>query len=272
MMISMVPMAMADETPVLTWLFVGDNNVPETCKVMEEFEARMGVDIQYTYINSRDLDTKLNTLIAGDNLPDIFLAKNQIAIDLAEGGKLLEEFQALSAEEQAALLDQDVDREGAKRENSIIQNIEDSLQVDAADRFDEIGDDKLYTKENNGRLFAVDLAFRIWKDYPVFGTGYGTFGTSASLTWVPDIYYDYDMLEGFYADNQFACVLVETGVVGFVLSFFVLRSHFDYNKRQHPTYLCNKYIMHEVYIITLCVISYAPKGAYIIIMIYANKS
>lgn len=90
MMISMVPMAMADETPVLTWLFVGDNNVPETCKVMEEFEARMGVDIQYTYINSRDLDTKLNTMIAGDQLPDIFLAKNQIAIDLAEGGKLLD--------------------------------------------------------------------------------------------------------------------------------------------------------------------------------------
>ena len=148
-----------------------------------------------------------------------------------EGGKLLEEFQALSAEEQAALLDQDVDREGAKRENSIIQNIEDSLQVDAADRFDEIGDDKLYTKENNGRLFAVDLAFRIWKDYPVFGTGYGTFGTSASLTWVPDIYYDYDMLEGFYADNQFACVLVETGAVGFVLFLAFLLSTLWFHRK-----------------------------------------
>ena len=134
-----------------------------------------------------------------------------------EGGKLLEEFKALSAEEQAALLDQDVDREGAKRENSIIQNIENSFDVTTTDRFGEISDDKLYTKENNGRLFAVDLALRIWKDYPVLGTGYGTFGTSASLTWVPDIYYDYDMLEGFYADNQFACVLVETGIVGFVL-------------------------------------------------------
>ena len=148
-----------------------------------------------------------------------------------EGGKLLEEFQALSAEEQAALLDQDVDREGAKRENSIIQNIEDSLQVDTTDRFDEIGDDKLYTKENNGRLFAVDLAFRIWKDYPVFGTGYGTFGTSASLTWVPDIYYDYDMLEGFYADNQFACVLVETGAVGFVLFMAFLLSTLWFHRK-----------------------------------------
>ena len=134
-----------------------------------------------------------------------------------EGGKLLEEFNALPADQQAALLDQSVDREEAKRENTIIQNIEDSLEVDTGDRFGEVGDEKLYTKENNGRLFAVDLAFRILKDHPVMGTGYGTFGSSASLTWVPDLYYDYDMLEGFYADNQFACVLVETGIVGFVL-------------------------------------------------------
>ena len=73
------------------------------------------------------------------------------------------------------------------------------------------------TPDAEGRLFALKLALRVWGDHPVVGTGFGTFGSSASLTWVPDIYYDYNMLAGFYADNQFACVLVETGVVGFVL-------------------------------------------------------
>ena len=149
-----------------------------------------------------------------------------------QGGRLLEEFQALPEGEQAALLDLSVDREGAERENSIILNIQDSFGVSATDRFGEVTDDKLYTTENNGRLFALSLAFRVWGDHPVFGTGYGTFGSSASLTWVPDLYYDYDMLEGFYTDNQFACVLVETGGVGMALFLAFLLSTLWY-------YRCN---------------------------------
>ena len=134
-----------------------------------------------------------------------------------QGGRLLEEFLALPAAEQSALLDGSVVREEDIRQNSVIQNIQNSFDVTASDRFGELDDDKLYTAANNGRLFALNLALRVWGDHPVVGTGFGTFGSSASLTWVPDIYYDYDMLEGFYADNQFACVLVETGAVGFVL-------------------------------------------------------
>ena len=134
-----------------------------------------------------------------------------------QGGRLLEEFLTLSAAEQSALLDGSVVREEDIRQNSVIQNIQNSFDVTASDRFGELDDDKLYTADNNGRLFALKLALRVWGDHPVVGTGFGTFGSSASLTWVPDIYYDYNMLAGFYADNQFACVLVETGVVGFVL-------------------------------------------------------
>ena len=117
------------------------------------------------------------------------------------------------------------------RQNSVIQNIEDSFGVTASDRFGELDDDKLYTAANNGRLFALKLALRVWGDHPVVGTGFGTFGSSASLTWVPDIYYDYDMLEGFYADNQFACILVETGAVGFVLFLAFLLSTLWYHRR-----------------------------------------
>lgn len=134
-----------------------------------------------------------------------------------QGGRLIEEFNALSAEEQAELLDGNVEREGALRENTMIQNIQNSFQVGTSDRFGEIGDEKLYSSESNGRLYALEKALAVFRDHPVAGTGFGSFGSSASLAWVPDIYYDYELLEGFYADNQFACVLAETGTVGFVL-------------------------------------------------------
>lgn len=134
-----------------------------------------------------------------------------------QGGMLLEEYSALSAQEQEALMDSSIEREGALRQNSVIQNIQNSFEVDTTDRFGEIGDEKLYSADTNGRLYALEKALEIFRDHPVAGTGFGTFGSSASLTWVPDIYYDYELLEGFYADNQFACVLAETGAVGFVL-------------------------------------------------------
>ena len=148
-----------------------------------------------------------------------------------QGGRLVEEFLALPPAEQSALLDGSVVRDGEVRQSSVIQNIQNSFDVTASDRFGELDDDKLYTAANNGRLFALKLALRVWGDHPVVGTGFGTFGSSASLTWVPDIYYDYDMLEGFYADNQFACVLVETGAVGFVLFLAFLLCTLWYHRR-----------------------------------------
>lgn len=148
-----------------------------------------------------------------------------------QGGRLVEEFLALPPAEQSALLDGSVVRDGEVRQSSVIQNIQNSFDVTASDRFGELDDDKLYTTANNGRLFALQLALRVWGDYPVVGTGFGTFGSSASLTWVPDIYYNYDMLEGFYADNQFACVLVETGAVGFVLFLAFLLCTLWYHRR-----------------------------------------
>ena len=147
-----------------------------------------------------------------------------------QGGRLLEEFNALSAEEQAMLLDGDVARNEEIRQNSVIQNIQNSFDVTASDRFGELDDEKLYTAANNGRLFALKLALRVWGDHPVVGTGFGTFGSSASLTWVPDLYYEYDMLYGFYADNQFACVLVETGAVGLILFLAFLLSALWYHR------------------------------------------
>ncbi|MBR3873013.1 MAG: extracellular solute-binding protein [Clostridia bacterium] len=90
MVLSMAPMAMAEEKPVLTWLMTGDNNVNEETEVLTELEKRLNMDINIIYINGRDFETKLNTMIAGGELPDIFAGKGQTVVDLAEGGKLLD--------------------------------------------------------------------------------------------------------------------------------------------------------------------------------------
>lgn len=90
MVLSMAPMVMAEEKPVLTWLMTGDNNVNEETEVLTELEKRLNMDINIIYINGRDFETKINTMIAGDELPDIFAGKGQTVVDLAEGGKLLD--------------------------------------------------------------------------------------------------------------------------------------------------------------------------------------
>ena len=195
-----------------------------------------------TYINSKGEEcvgyvfygityTDIDCTKPLDDYGSIVFVDDKEYILTNEGGKLLEEFNALPEAQQIVLLDGAVPRDESHRQNSITQNIQDSFDVTASDRFGELDDEKLYTTANNGRLHALKLALKIWSDYPVLGTGFGTFGSSASLTWVPDIYYDYDMLEGFYADNQFACVLVETGAVGFGLFLAFLLCTLWYYRR-----------------------------------------
>jgi O-antigen ligase len=74
----------------------------------------------------------------------------------------------------------------------------------------------------------VLTGIEILKDYPVFGTGFGTYGSAASLISSPEIYKTYNIFKNFYADNQYICILVETGIVGtiialsFLISLFIL--------------------------------------------------
>ena len=90
---------------------------------------------------------------------------------------------------------------------------------------------KMKDKAYNGRLYSVTMALTLLKDHPIFGVGFGSYGSSSSLTWIPDVYRDYDISGKFYADNQFACVLAETGAVGFVLFIaFLLAGIWYYRK------------------------------------------
>lgn len=78
----------AEERPTIVWLLSNDNNAPEMTEIQQILCDQFNVDLQYIYVNSADADTKLNTLIAGDNLPDVFRVSGQTAVDLRDAGKL----------------------------------------------------------------------------------------------------------------------------------------------------------------------------------------
>lgn len=91
---------------------------------------------------------------------------------------------------------------------------------------------KLTDEENidlmveSGRIFYIKKGFEVFKDYPVMGSGFGTFGDSATLSYGSPIYINYgirsDIYGGknFYSDNQYIQVIAETGAMG-VIAFAV---------------------------------------------------
>ena len=77
--------------------------------------------------------------------------------------------------------------------------------------------DTLDKSKTTGRLFIVDKGFEVFKDYPIIGTGFATFGDSASKTYSSPIYKAYDIRFNIYSDNQYIQVITQTGVVGVIL-------------------------------------------------------
>ena len=71
-----------------------------------------------------------------------------------------------------------------------------------------------------GRLYLVKLGFKIFMDYPIIGTGFGTYGDSASLNYPSPIYEKYRITTNIYTDNQYIQVITQTGTLG-VISFAV---------------------------------------------------
>ncbi|MDC3416695.1 O-antigen ligase family protein [Aquibacillus salsiterrae] len=84
--------------------------------------------------------------------------------------------------------------------------------------------EEIERSSNSGRVFFVKKGFEIFMDYPIIGTGFGTFGDSAALVYSSPIYEDYgiagiyDYLDkDFYSDNQYIQIIVQTGAVGVIL-------------------------------------------------------
>ncbi|WP_010676946.1 O-antigen ligase family protein [Bacillus timonensis] len=81
-------------------------------------------------------------------------------------------------------------------------------------------DDTISSSQGSGRLFIVKKGFEVFLDNPIIGTGFGTFGDSASLRQVSPIYDDYDIGYQFYSDNQYIQIIAQTGALG-VIAFAV---------------------------------------------------
>ncbi len=75
----------------------------------------------------------------------------------------------------------------------------------------------------SGRVFYIKKGFEVFKDYPITGAGFGTFGGSATLSYDSPIYEKYEIRsdiyggKNFYSDNQYIQVIAETGTVGVLL-------------------------------------------------------
>jgi putative inorganic carbon (hco3(-)) transporter len=81
-------------------------------------------------------------------------------------------------------------------------------------------DDTISSSKKSGRLYIVEKGLEIFKDHPIVGTGFSTFGDSASLRRVSPVYEDYHIDYKFYSDNQYIQIIVQTGILG-VIAFAV---------------------------------------------------
>lgn len=83
----------------------------------------------------------------------------------------------------------------------------------------------------NGRLYIIKKGLVIFKDYPMIGTGFGTFGSAASKMITPDIYSKYNLSSNFYSDNEYIKVVVETGIIGTIIfGLFILSLFYEFFK------------------------------------------
>lgn len=80
--------------------------------------------------------------------------------------------------------------------------------------------DTVELSKQTGRLFIVNKGFEIFKDNPVIGTGFATYGDSATKSYESPIYEKYEILFNIYSDNQYIQVIVQTGALG-VIAFAV---------------------------------------------------
>lgn len=91
-------------------------------------------------------------------------------------------------------------------------------------RFEEtFNEDNLALMTQSGRVFYLKKGFEVFSDYPITGSGFGTFGGSATLSYGSPIYDNYgirsDIYGGknFYSDNQYIQIIAETGIIGVLL-------------------------------------------------------
>ncbi|WP_161974883.1 O-antigen ligase family protein [Bacillus timonensis] len=98
------------------------------------------------------------------------------------------------------------------------ENTNEQNKTDEQGRYkDTFSKDTLEQSSESGRIYYVQKAVEIFKDHPIMGTGFATFGGSATLKYSSPIYEDYDINRNFYSDNQYILILAETGILGILM-------------------------------------------------------
>lgn len=91
---------------------------------------------------------------------------------------------------------------------------------EGAKRFENaFSDQSLEQSTSSGRIYRVKKAIEVFKDHPVIGTGFATFGGAATISYSSPIYKHYGIKTNFYSDNQYILILVETGILGMLAIF-----------------------------------------------------
>ncbi|MEW5568694.1 O-antigen ligase family protein [Rossellomorea marisflavi] len=106
-----------------------------------------------------------------------------------------------------------------------------------SNRFKEIFSDDIIEKSSQwGRLYVVFKGLDIYLMNPVVGTGFGTFGDSATLSYGTPIAERYQLPDRMYSDNQYIQLLVQTGTLGTVsvLAFVVAIFIITWKRRKDP--------------------------------------
>ncbi len=96
----------------------------------------------------------------------------------------------------------------------------------------------LEKSRTTGRLFIVDKGFEVFLDYPILGSGFATFGDSASKSYSSPIYEQYGIDVNIYSDNQYIQIIAQTGAVGVLLfAVFLLGMLWTFWKYRRDFYI-----------------------------------
>lgn len=91
---------------------------------------------------------------------------------------------------------------------------------------DAFSNESIGQSSTSGRIYYVRKAIEIFKDHPIIGTGFATFGGAATITYSSPIYEQYNIDRNFYSDNQYILILAETGILGMLsilmVAYFLL--------------------------------------------------
>lgn len=123
-------------------------------------------------------------------------------------------------------------------ENLSNSNIDSSFS--SLDRFEELMGNEIVDKsQSNGRLYSINTGIKVFDDHKIIGSGFGTYGSSASLIMGSPIYTQYDIEPGFYSDNEYIVILAETGIIGVVIFLcWMFSILFKYKKDYFKILLC----------------------------------